>query len=171
MLSHVSLSLQFVAINHAYRCDGIPSDIAILMKSYRFPPVCCQMFSKFSKKNGSILLPCSLLRSTLPMWWQPQWQLTYSCLSSIGCALSVSTSESRWWWWGGWWGVEDRWCLWWLSSSHIPTCGLCSIHFVFFPAIWSWGLVDWLVFSPQWLSLFRWSFIWVCPSSSSSLSS
>ena len=104
MLSHVSLSLQFVAINHAYRCDGIPSDIAILMKSYRFPPVCCQMFSKFSKKNGSILLPCSLLRSTLPTWWQPQWQPTYSCLSSIGCVLSASISESWWWWWGGkWW--------------------------------------------------------------------
>ena len=47
---------------------------------------------------------CSSLRSTLPTCWQLLRQLTYSCPSSIGCALSVSISESWWWWlWSLWW--------------------------------------------------------------------
>ena len=35
----------------------------------------------------------SLLPSTLPTWWPPQWQLTYSCRSSTGCAPLASISK------------------------------------------------------------------------------
>ena len=41
----------------------------------------------------------SLLPSTLPTWWPPQWQLTYSCRSSTGCAPLACISELDLWSW------------------------------------------------------------------------